>query len=322
MSYGAKPRRQTKKLDILLIEDNQNDVQAIQKMLIGGMGNTFNLECSERLENGLDHLAEGKVDVVLLDLSLSESQGVDTFYSVYSKTPHVPIIVITDVKEELSAIKAARLGAEDYLIKGKIDSTILAHSINFAVERKRMMKELERIRRREQEKLYAVSIVDELTGLYNKRGFIILFSQQKKLAHRNMKGIMLLFIDVDNMKRINDDLGRHEGDKILVKVAEIIKGTFRNSDISARIEGDKFALLAIDARNGCVEILINRLQENVKLYNVRADQRHRLSLSVGSAYYDPEKATTCDMLLIRAERSMYETKKSSRHRSEFKELRE
>lgn len=104
-------------------------------------------------------------------------------------------------------------------------------------------------RKKTEEELYALSFRDELTGLYNRRGFITLARQQLKIASRMNKGMLLLFADFDELKRINDIFGHKAGDRALLGVSDILKGIFRESDIIARIGGDEFVVLAVETED-------------------------------------------------------------------------
>jgi len=158
-------------------------------------------------------------------------------------------------------------------------------------------------------KLRDQALVDELTGLYNRRGFMFLAQQQLKLANRNKTGILLLFSDFNNLKWINDTLGHHKGDLALIEIANILKETFREPDIIARIGGDEFGVLAIGSRRDSAEMLISRLQENLDSHNAKGKRRYKLSLSMGIARYDPECPCSIDELLGRADTLMYEQKR-------------
>jgi diguanylate cyclase (GGDEF)-like protein/PAS domain S-box-containing protein len=166
-------------------------------------------------------------------------------------------------------------------------------------------------RKRMEDALRAMLVVDELTGLYNRRGFSTLGQQQLKMADRAKRKMVLLFADFDDLKRINDTLGHREGDQALIEIASVLKDTFRESDIIARIGGDEFVVLAIETDGVSAEILTSRLQENLEARNAEGDHRYKLSLSAGIARYDPEHPCSIDELLARADRLMYEQKQDN-----------
>jgi diguanylate cyclase (GGDEF)-like protein/PAS domain S-box-containing protein len=158
-------------------------------------------------------------------------------------------------------------------------------------------------------KLETLSLRDDLTGLYNRRGFFTIAVEHFKVADRNRNKMFMLFMDLDNLKMINDTLGHHKGDQALVEVANILNSTFRRSDIKGRMGGDEFAVFPIDASQDGMERAISRLTENIDTFNGSKDNPFQLSVSMGVAHYDPEHPCTIDELLVRADKIMYEDKR-------------
>jgi diguanylate cyclase (GGDEF)-like protein len=142
-------------------------------------------------------------------------------------------------------------------------------------------------RKRMEEKLRALSLTDELTGLYNRRGFFMLAEQQLKLASREKRGMMIFSADFDYLKTINDTLGHQIGDIALIETANILKETFRDSDIIARIGGDEFVILAMQSPELNTETITTRMNEKFDVLNAQADRTYKLSLSFGLTNYDP-----------------------------------
>jgi diguanylate cyclase (GGDEF)-like protein/PAS domain S-box-containing protein len=192
----------------------------------------------------------------------------------------------------------------------RLDAALALDREGQAVCRATMSDITERVRA--EEALHALLLVDELTGLYNRRGFLVLSQQQLKMADRAKARMLLLFADFDHLKQINDTLGHPEGDRALIEVANVLKETFRTSDIMARIGGDEFVVLAIEAGSLSPEVLVARLQENLEAHNAKGDHHFRLSLSAGVARYDPEYPCSIDELLARADRAMYEQRRDQR----------
>jgi diguanylate cyclase (GGDEF)-like protein/PAS domain S-box-containing protein len=163
-------------------------------------------------------------------------------------------------------------------------------------------------RKRSDEALQSLSLTDELTGLYNRRGFTILADQQMKQAHRMKSRMLLLFGDVDSLKTINDTLGHPQGDLALKELAAILKNTFREVDILARLGGDEFLVLAPDASRESLDVLISRLQAVLFERNQKGDRPYQLTLSVGIGSYDPENPCTLGELITQADDLMYKQK--------------
>ncbi len=158
-----------------------------------------------------------------------------------------------------------------------------------------------------EEKIRTISITDELTDLYNRRGFFTLAEQQIRLSLRTGERFALFFIDLDGMKWINDTLGHHEGDGALMAVAQILKDTFRRSDIIGRMGGDEFAVLAVGA--GDAQSLTSRLRANVEKFNNGDGRDWPLSLSMGLARCEPEHFCSFEALIAEADAAMYEEKR-------------
>lgn len=167
-------------------------------------------------------------------------------------------------------------------------------------------------RKRAEEELLSLAVSDELTGLYNRRGFNLAAQQEMKHAHRNVQGLGLLFLDIDGLKNINDLMGHSRGDAALVTVASLLRRSFRDSDIIARWGGDEFVVLALDVPMGCVDTLLDRFQENLALHNGQEPGDLLLSVSVGLASYDPEAPVELDELVRQADKRMYLHKKKKK----------
>lgn len=165
-------------------------------------------------------------------------------------------------------------------------------------------------RKEMEEEIRALAITDQLTGLYNRRGFITLADQHLKVAYRSRSPLLLMFIDLDGMKGINDSLGHEMGDMALSDTATILRQTCRGSDIVGRIGGDEFAVLAIDAAEQSPGVLSVRLQESIDAFNRENVRPYRLSMSWGTVAYDPAEPRALTELLSLADKHMYARKKA------------
>jgi diguanylate cyclase (GGDEF)-like protein/PAS domain S-box-containing protein len=167
-------------------------------------------------------------------------------------------------------------------------------------------------RKRMEEEIRALSITDALTGLYNRRGLSTLAEQQLKIATRLNSEILVIFADLDGMKWINDNLGHLAGDQALIETATILKNTFRKSDIIARHGGDEFIILALGANYTSFDILIKRIQEQINSHNAQENRSFKLSVSIGTALYDPQSPCSIDELITQADKTMYKHKQDKR----------
>lgn len=169
------------------------------------------------------------------------------------------------------------------------------------------------VRARAEERLRQLSLTDDLTGLYNRRGFLALAEQQTRIASRGKKPMMVISADLDGLKAINDSFGHKEGDAAIVDTARILRESFRNADLVARMGGDEFAVLLTGgeaAFDG--EQLDARLQEFVEKHNESNARPYRLSLSAGFAQVDAGEAQTFEEWLHQADAMMYVQKKRKR----------
>lgn len=159
-----------------------------------------------------------------------------------------------------------------------------------------------------EETLKTLSLKDDLTSLYNRRGFFALADQWLKNAQRTRTEMLIIFGDLDNLKGINDTFGHKEGDQALVDTSRILKDTFRESDLIARLGGDEFVILAMNSFETSAEKLIQRLKNALKDYNRQTKRSYTLSLSLGVAFFDPRNPCSIDALLAQADQLMYENK--------------
>jgi diguanylate cyclase (GGDEF)-like protein/PAS domain S-box-containing protein len=165
---------------------------------------------------------------------------------------------------------------------------------------------------RQTEELEKLSTHDELTQLLNRRGFLMIAEQQLKSAARGKRRVILFFADMNGMKEINDKLGHKMGDAALVDTAAVLRKTFREADLLARLGGDEFVALALDALPENKEIIETRLQQNFEALNAEPNRPYRVTVSVGSAMFDPEESRSIEALLAEADSLMY-TRKKNRH---------
>jgi two-component system cell cycle response regulator len=282
------------KIRVLLVEDNPGDARLIREALSEASGTGFDLTWVDSLAKAAECLAGEEMNAILLDLSLPDSAGLETVSKLLSSAPETPIVVLTGYNDESLAVAAVHAGAQDYLVKGGVESNLLARSLRYAIERHQLAMMLR-----------SMSLVDELTGLYNRRGFLTLAGQNLKMAGRLRKKMLLLFADLDGMKWINDNLGHHEGDLALQETAFLLKETFRESDIVARLGGDEFVVAALEgSEEGSVPI-INRLEQNLATRNAMDNRSYRLAISIGVAVFDPESPCSIEELLEKADALMY-----------------
>jgi diguanylate cyclase (GGDEF)-like protein len=295
------------RIRILHIEDNPDDAHLLHEWLgephirQGREVVSYELVHVTRLKEAQALLAKERFHLILCDLSLPDSQGLETVRRICSATPEIPMIVMSGYNDEALAIQAMQKGAQDYLVKGHVNSYWLVRAIRYALERHRLMAELQ-----------ALSLTDSMTGLYNRRGFLTLAAQHMKLARRTEKGLILVYADLDQLKQINDTFGHQEGDRAIIQVAEILQKTFRHSDILARLSGDEFAVLAIDSVAGGTRAISARLEQHLAECNLGQRCPYKLSLSFGIVHFPPKSKLSLEEMMRKADETMYTHKRSKR----------
>ncbi|MBN2103914.1 response regulator [bacterium] len=274
-------------MKVHLIEDNLQDVRMIQKMLVSMdasefSGEFFEFHHTENLADSIKAIEKNSIDVILLDLSLPDSQGLDTFRNAYTKCPQIPIIVLSGLDDQTVAIQAVRDGAQDYLVKGHVDSNLLVRSMQYAIERKHVQLEKEKIQEQllQSQKMEAIGrlaggiahdfnnlmtavqgFTDVITTKVNSNDVIFLPLKQIRLAASsaiNMTRQMLMFSrnhpisfeTLDLNKTITDHLIMLQ--RIIGEDIEVV--THLSPDLSM-VRGDRCTLeqvllnLAVNARD-------------------------------------------------------------------------
>jgi diguanylate cyclase (GGDEF)-like protein len=287
---------------VLLVEDDEVEAQATRELLDESGGPcAFDTEVAGTLADARESLGSARFEVVLLDLTLPDADGLDALGQLLEEAGDLPVLALVDTDDVLLADACVREGAQDCLVKRELTRRSLERAIRYAIERLRkqaMLKEL--------------SLTDELTGLSNRRGFMLLGDQQLRLAQRAGRGLTLACIDVDGLKTINDTFGHAEGDIAIVQTADILRTSFRAADILARLGGDEFVALAIDADASSERVLLDRLRDRLNDYNLVHCRGYRLAFSIGLAHFDPKHWTSLEHLMAQADRKLYSQKHLSR----------
>lgn len=193
------------RIQVLLIEDNDEYAVVVSRSLARPGNAPCEVGRVASLEEALARLGEQRFDVILLDLSLPDSQGLEGINRLRIYCPEVPVVVLTASDSETLGVESVRTGAQDYLVKGQADGRLLSRAIRYAMARNQT-----------QDVLRSLALREELTGLYNRRGFVTLAEQHLKLARRAGRAVLLVFVDVNGFKRVNDRFGHPEGDRALV----------------------------------------------------------------------------------------------------------
>ena len=293
-------------MKLLVVEDSDADFELIRRSLRGEGGRRYDVRHAECLGDGLASLESNDYDVVLLDLSLPDSSGIETLKAVLEQdgesTP--PVVVMTGLADEDLASLAVKVGAQDYLVKGDISTGQLVRTLRHAVERHRLVMELVEANRKAQ---FLASHCG-LTGLPNRNLLMERLTEAVADAKRNNEHIALLFLDLDRFKPINDSLGHAAGDELLRIVGERLRSVLRVSDIASRLGGDEFVvLLARILKPTDVAIVAEKVVKAISAPVHLSGHEVSPGLSVGIAVY-PNDGETPETLIANADAAMYEAK--------------
>jgi diguanylate cyclase (GGDEF)-like protein len=285
---------------VLLVEDDVAQARMIEGMLRTG-GGKFAVVHLERLAEAKQFLRQSRVACVLLDLTLSDSRALDGLIELRNVAPEVPVVVVTADDDESRAVKAVQVGAQDYLIKGRMDAEHLYRSVMYAIERKRG------------ELLLAhQALHDPLTGLPNRTLFVDRLTLALAQSERRSTSVAVLFLDLNDFKSVNDRFGHAAGDAVLRTVAGRLLSSMRPGDTVARFGGDEFTILSPEiARDEEAMTIAERLTVAMAADFEVADGAVELSTSVGIALARgiDKKA---DAVIQLADEAMYRAKQQSR----------
>ena len=205
------------------------------------------------------------------------------------KTPAAAVLVLTGADNEADGAVALHAGAEDHLVRGSIADGLLPRAVRYAVERRRLRREL--------------ATIDERTQLPNLRGFVAIAEHQLRMADRAGTPVVLLFVRFEVAG--GETAGTPEtADEVAVDAAEVLLSAIRDADLPARIAEDTFCVLLTGDARGAEVAVLSRLVEAIAIHDARSDRPRAMALSVGSAIYDPAEPVGLEDLLDAAAAGM------------------
>jgi two-component system, cell cycle response regulator len=283
-----------KKLRFIVVDDDSSLLDVLKRYFTM---QGHHCEVFTGAEAVLDHLADNSCDILITDIVMPGMKGLQLTKQVKFSWPNTNVIVMTGFMDDYSYDQAIEAGASDFIKK-----PFTVHEMMVRIKQVMLL-----------EKVREMSITDELTGLHNRRGFFAIAQQQLKVTKRVKGKLALVFADLDDFKTINDKWGHLKGDEALVAMADILKRSFRDSDLIARISGDEFALLLLSTHEINFDIIFNRLQQNIDAFNRRSGGTFFLSLSIGMALYDYDQPCSLEELFKLADRRMYDQKQQKKN---------
>lgn len=292
-------------LSVLIVEDNEGDGE-LTKIAIAQTQIDGEVRVVNSVAAALESLQVFSTDVVLLDMGLCEAVALDRLHTVISHAPFTPIILLTGLGNQNTALQALKCGASDYLVKGDYTPSLLARAIRYAIERKK--SELA---------LLGAARLDSVTGLINRSYFFSLLEHALDRAKRNSSEVHVLFLDLDHFKNINDHLGHAAGDALLHEVGARIQGAVRNSDLVARLGGDEFTVVVEDADSTSTSLtvankILSAMQPPFHISGVEV----MMTSSIGIAGF-PSAGDDAATLLQHADTAMYRAKDKGRNAVEY-----
>jgi len=303
---------------ILVIDDDEVDRRRIRRFINEKSGyQQIILEERTDAKSGLEALKSQVYDCVLLDFNLPDADGLSIIRTLNTGDGAIPpIIMQTVLDDDEIGLQTVAAGAQDYLIKGSFDSSLLMRSIRYACERHKLVQE-KAILLSEYEKL---AIIDGLTGAYNRMHFENELNHRVSEGQRNNYPFSLMLLDVDHFKTINDIYGHQGGDTVLKAVASALKSRLRTSDILARYGGDEFVIILPGAELPTAIHLANQLLKVIADVSVPSIEptKFEITISIGVAQF-PADGDANKSLVACVDRRLYAAKTDGRNRLVYTE---
>ncbi len=262
------------KVRVLLVEGNAGTVH-LMRLALREIGPGFDLTWANGLPAALELAASQDFDVLLVDPALGDAPGAESVRRLRQAAPDVPLLLLASAADVGLCLRAMEHGAHDYLFKDVLTTHFLARMLRDAVERYRPVGP------------GGAHLLDPLTGLLNRDGLLAQAAQLWRAPARLRKGATLLYLSLDGPAP----------ERALVEVADLLRDTFRGSDLRARLGASDFAVLAVGAPEASTPILSGRLEEALQASNAVGDRDYDLVLRVGTAHYAPERPCSAEEML-------------------------
>lgn len=303
--------------DILIVDDTPDNLRLLARIL---ETEGYRVRKSLTGKMALQGACRNPPDLILLDINMPDMSGYVVCQELKASeiTSHIPIIFISALNQINDKVRAFEIGGQDYIAKPFQELEVLMRVKNQLLIQQQRQQLVEQNQQLEQEikerckaeaEVRQLSLTDELTGLYNRRGFFILAEHQLRTAWRTQMPCCLVFIDLDGLKIVNDTLGHAVGDRLIVCAAQLLKQTFRDADIVARLGGDEFAVFIPACPEQTTDIG-DRLKTAICNFNQICEPAERLSMSIGISQCTLGDRFSLSQLIAQADHLMYENKRA------------
>jgi len=277
------------KKSILIVDDDETLLPMLKE---GFELQGYRCEAARSGEAALELVKNISFDILVADIVLPGLKGFELIEKAKKMRPDMVAIIMTGFINKYTYDTAIEAGASDLIKK-----PFTLKELIIRIEHAKVLKHLRE-----------TSVIDELTGLYNRHGFLTVAEQQVALAKREKRGMVMLYASLNDLEIIHDRWGHQEGNRALVDTAMILRGTFRKSDIIACLGGDAFVILAIGVAGDDIDKITGRLQKNIEDHNTMNSREYTLSMSLCKLHYDPQNSRPIDELLVHGEDMMRKKK--------------
>ena len=297
---------------VLLVEDDEDAYLLTHSRLRKINGTRYDLVWVTNGEDALAVLAHEFFDVCLMDYYLRDGTGMELLKRFDRRIEHPPVIMLTGASNRQLDMAAMGAGAVDYLVKDRIDPELLERSIRYALERERLLRDLEAT----QEKLRHQAAHDELTGLYNRRWFMSTLEKEISVAKRHHYPLSMCISDLDRFKVLNDRFGHLAGDQALEAFAKVLAINLRLGDTAARIGGDEFAVLLPQASRKQAGPVVQRIKTALESLRLVAPNGEEFAIGASFGIAEMKPSMSPADLIHRADEGLYKAKRAKTARGE------
>lgn len=296
-------------MNILLVEDDEGDALCFQRSLSTCTGK-YQTHVCDRIEYALSWLHNNHCEVILLDMSLPDCFGLSGIRQIHQRFPDLPIVILTGLDDDQTALEALEHGAQDYLVKGNSTSRELQRTLRHAVQRQQIQNE----NRRLVAQLQIAARSDSLTGVLNRHAMTEEFELHWSGSSRTGFPLSCVILDVDRFKSINDQYGHPAGDQVLRTVAKVVSETTRPSDFIARYGGEEFCVILVGATEYDAAKWAERARISLRSFQFElAGTTRTITASFGVSERN-ETTLSIEQLIDQADQALLIAKRSGRDR--------